>query len=151
MYFDAISDILDNTKLSNKMENKLFRYFYTWMKSLCEKADNKSEKLQSSAIKLLYNHMDCFRKPLYDDYQEWHRNLLRLSREKSTLIHGQKALKTFYKVIGKILEEQDEERSQTVLRVSKIDMKLSIATMICLLKTCHDRDKKLKFLSFCFD
>lgn len=139
MYFDAVSDMLDNTEPSYEIKNLFFQDLYRWIKSV----NKKQIKLLKSAIELLNRHMNYFRSLLYHDYQYWYEVLRHLSCEKSTLDCGQRALKTFYKIIGEILEDQNREESESVLWVSKINMKLS--TVIMTRKTSHERDKKSNF------
>lgn len=116
LYFDAISDILDNAQPPNEIRNKFFEDLYGWIKSI---SSSSKFILLNSAIELLNHHMNCFRDLLYTDYQLWHRVFQRLSCEKGTSNYAQRALKTFYRIIGEILKNQSKEESETVLKVSK--------------------------------
>ncbi|XP_014474036.1 PREDICTED: DNA-dependent protein kinase catalytic subunit-like [Dinoponera quadriceps] len=112
MYFNAISDMLDNAEPPYEIKDKFFQDSYGWIKSV---SNLNNIIVLKSAIELLDRHMKCFRSLLYPDYQYWHRFLRRLSCEKATSDRGQHTLKTFYRFIGEILEEQSREESENVL------------------------------------
>lgn len=121
LYFDAVSDMLDGVEPIDYTREKLLRNLYKWIKNLSN--PNKLQRFKiviKSAIELLNHHVNQFRDLLYADYKYWYNVLKQVSREKSN--HGpcgQRALKTFYRVIGEIFMERNNEETKTIFLVSE--------------------------------
>lgn len=120
-YFDVLLDILDSTQPPDKMRQRLFPVSYKWIKHLSRQDNQQHGKMaKESGITLLSRHIEFFQELVYIDYKHWYDVLRRLSREKriNSATIGQRALKTFYRVIGQILTEQNIPQNRSILLVS---------------------------------
>lgn len=122
-YFDVLLDILNNNNFQppDKMRERLFSVSYEWIKHLSRQNNQEHGKMaKESGITLLSSHVEFFQRLVYNDYKHWYDVLRRLSRENrlSSAITGQRALKTFYRVIGRILTEQNIPQNKSILLVS---------------------------------
>ncbi|KAL6426997.1 hypothetical protein ACFW04_009296 [Cataglyphis niger] len=106
IYFDVFADMLDSVEPPEQIRKKLFCKSYEWIKNLSQQ--DRQQSIVISAIDLLNRHMNSFQDYLYPDCQYWYNFLRRLSRKTTTSgVYGQRALKTFYRMIGHILTEID--------------------------------------------
>lgn len=113
--------MLDSVEPPEQIRKKLFCKSYEWIKNLSQ-PDRQQSIVMISAIDLLSRHMNSFQDYLYPDCQYWYNFLRRLSRKTTASgACGQRALKTFYRVIGHILTEIDSgEDARKLLSVNKM-------------------------------
>jgi hypothetical protein len=116
MYIDALADMLDSMEPVDVRKRKFFHDSYKWIKHISQlETDNKDGDKKGtvikSAIDLLCRHMDLFRDLLYSDCKLWHDILQRLSLKTTIGVHGQRALKRFYRVTGQILTNENSEEN----------------------------------------
>lgn len=124
MYFNALADILDGVKSPNAIQKTYFCNLYKWIKDISKaylsEDQPRQQKIKTavvkSAIDLLCRHMNLFQDKLYPDCMHWHEILQPLSLDRTECgISGQHALKRFYRVIGQILTNQNNDESQIFL------------------------------------
>ncbi|KAF3420393.1 hypothetical protein E2986_10308 [Frieseomelitta varia] len=115
LYFDAFSNIL--SKLPEKMEKKYYKELYIWVKELSNPKKYSVKKVSMrSAINLLSKHIDLFSNFIYCDYKYWYDLLTNLAQDKNVQCSecGQYALRSFYRIIGKILKSKSSEADKAV-------------------------------------
>lgn len=114
MYFDAFADIVDNVVPPDEIKEKLLNNLYKWIKEINKPDGPQRSRVIKSAINLLSRHMTLFQDHLYSDCKYWH-DIFRSLLLKTTYDDlGQRALKRFYRVIGQILKNQNNEENQVL-------------------------------------
>lgn len=117
-------DLLDSIEPPEELRKKLFCESYKWIKNFSQ-PDRQQPIVMISAIDLLSRHMNLFQDYLYLDCRYWYNVLRRLSRKTTASgACGQRALKTFYRVIGHILEIDSSEDARKLLLVNKMLSKI---------------------------
>jgi len=114
MYFDVFADMLDNVVPPYEIKEKHLNNLYKWIKEINKPDGPQRSPVIKSAIDLLSRHMNLFRDYLYSDYKYWHDIFRSLLLKKTYEDHGQRALKRFYRVIGQILKNRDNEENQVL-------------------------------------
>ncbi|XP_029675337.1 DNA-dependent protein kinase catalytic subunit-like isoform X2 [Formica exsecta] len=115
IYFDVFMDMLDSIEPPEELRKKLFCESYKWIKNFSQ-PDRQQSIVMISAIDLLSRHMNLFQDYLYLDCRYWYNVLRRLScKTTASGACGQRALKTFYRVIGHILEIDSSEDARKLL------------------------------------
>lgn len=126
IYLDSFADMLEDVTPANK---SIFCNLYTWIKAICRPDQQYSKIVLGSAIDLLSAHMSEFRDLVYPDYNYWCNVLWQLSyeditykkrnKEKYISAGAQCALKSFYRIMGRMLTDQNKENSKDIVLVSQ--------------------------------
>lgn len=116
-----MSEIFDSVKLSDQMKRKLRSNLFQWIKKFSNPDKFKIPRFKSvtkSAMYLLSRHTYLFQDLVYNDYKYWHNVLSQLSHEKGDFgASGQHALKAFYRLIGQMLTNMDNQRNKDICLV----------------------------------